>query len=227
MTRPIRWWSVRAPPRRRSARRARPVGADAARSGRAHPAVPRDPDLRMLPRRGPGGDPSAAHAGARAADPPGRGRAASDSVRLADLHAGVPGGPDVRRPRRRPGLRVPRQADGHLPVVPAAVGRGGRGGRPRRAGAGHRPRRPHLRVCVRGRGRRHGPHLRPRPSAPLVLGAGRRPGADRAVPGGGVAGREDVGRLAVGAPRLARGRAPGLQPGPPRERRSAGCSRSS
>ena len=55
---------------------------------------------------------------------------------LPDLHAGVPGGAHVRRPGRRPRVRVRRQADRHVPLVSAAVGRGGGGGRHARPGQG-------------------------------------------------------------------------------------------
>ena len=115
-----------------------------------------------------------------------------------------------------PGLRVPRQAEWDLPVVPAPLGRRRRGGGPRSTGGGHSPRGPHLRLRVRGRRRRHGPHLRPSSPAPRLLGASGRSGASGALSRGGVAGREDVGGHPLGAPGLGGPGAPELQPGTPR-----------
>ena len=201
------------PRRRRAVRQARPVDPHAASPVGSGAAVPRGPDLRLLPRRHSGGDPRAAHAGAGATHPAGRGRAPSGSVRTAHLHASVPGGAHVRRPGRRPRVRVRRQAHRHVPLVSAAVGRGGGRGRSRPARAGHRPRRPHVRVRVRGRGRRHRPDVRSRPPSPCLLGARGVPRPDRAGPDPGLAGRQDVGGVGRPPAELARRRAPRLQPG--------------
>ena len=172
MTRPARWWSAGGrslvglldrlarwarmpPPPVASARRFRwSRSADAlTRSFGRRPLAGAGPALGRLIRRG--------------------------AVELHPIPSGLPtstpafqAGPDVRRPRRRPGLPVPRQADG-VSVVPAAMGCWRPWKPPTLGRARHRPRRSHLRVRVRGWGRRHGSHLRPRPSAQFVVGAGQ------------------------------------------------------